>query len=115
MFMPFRKALTSAGVVAAALVIAPALLGWSALGVGPAQASVAGQAVPAVPAVAHATTPASQPVTGVASTSDSGGYWQVAADGSVYSWGDAVFHGALPPTVPNAPVVGIARTSNKGG
>jgi hypothetical protein len=111
MFMPFRKALSSAGMVAAFITV-PAILGWSALGVAPAQASVDGQAGPAV---ADATTPASQPVTGLASTTGSGGYWQVAADGSVYSWGDAAFHGALPPTVPNAPVVGIARTSNNGG
>lgn len=70
---------------------------------------------PALAAVPHAVTPASQPITGIASTTDSGGYWQVAADGSVYSSGDAGFHGALPPTVPNAPVVGMARTPDNGG
>ncbi len=111
MSMPFRKALTSAGAVVAAVTVS-ALLAWTALSGATAQASVARQVAPAL---AYATTPASQPVTGLASTSNAAGYWQVAADGSVYSWGNAVFHGALPPTVPNAPIVAIARTSDNGG
>ena len=62
-----------------------------------------------------AVTAASQPVTGIASTTDSGGYWQVAADGSVYTSGDAGFYGSLAGDALNAPIVGIARTSNNGG
>ena len=92
----FRRVLSSTGVLAA-LAITPLVL---FLNSSPAGAS---------------TTPASQPVTGIASTSNSAGYWQVAANGSVYASGNAGNYGALPPTVPNAPIVGIARTPNNAG
>ena len=34
-----------------------------------------------------------RPIVGMAATPDGGGYWLVGADGGVFSFGDAVFHG----------------------
>ena len=39
--------------------------------------------------------PLNQPVVGMASTPDGKGYWLVAADGGIFSFGDAVFHGSM--------------------
>ena len=41
-----------------------------------------------------------------------GGYWLVAADGGVFSFGNAPFYGSMAGTRLNGPVVGIAATSN---
>jgi len=41
-------------------------------------------------------------------TDDGGGYWIVAADGGVFSYGDAPFGGSEGSTRLNAPMVGIA-------
>ena len=35
-----------------------------------------------------------KPVVGMASSSDGGGYWLVASDGGIFTYGDAVFHGS---------------------
>jgi hypothetical protein len=35
-----------------------------------------------------------RPVVGIASTSDGGGYWEVASDGGIFSFGDAAFQGS---------------------
>jgi L,D-peptidoglycan transpeptidase YkuD (ErfK/YbiS/YcfS/YnhG family) len=35
-----------------------------------------------------------QPIVGVATTPNGGGYWLVAADGGIFSYGDATFHGS---------------------
>ena len=43
------------------------------------------------------------------------GYWEVAADGGVFAFGDAGFHGAAAPNTLGAPIVGMARTANNGG
>ena len=37
-----------------------------------------------------------RPVCAMASTSDGKGYWMAAADGGVFSYGDATFHGSVP-------------------
>jgi 3D (Asp-Asp-Asp) domain-containing protein len=37
-----------------------------------------------------------QPVVGIAATGTGGGYWLAAADGGVFTFGDATFHGSLP-------------------
>jgi peptidoglycan/xylan/chitin deacetylase (PgdA/CDA1 family) len=50
-----------------------------------------------------------------AAAADSGGYWEVAADGGLFSFGDAVFHGSMGGTRLNAPVVGMAATADGGG
>ena len=49
-----------------------------------------------------------QPVVGIAETPDGRGYWEVAADGGVFAFGDAVFQGSMGGQPLNAPVVGIS-------
>ena len=55
------------------------------------------------------------PVVGMAATSDGGGYWLVAADGGVFTYGDAAFHGSAGGSHLNAPVVGMAAKPDGGG
>jgi hypothetical protein len=43
------------------------------------------------------------------------GYWTNAADGGVFTYGSAVFHGSAGNLVLNKPVVGMAATPGKGG
>ena len=50
------------------------------------------------------------PVVGMAATPDGGGYWMVASDGGVFSFGDAGFYGSEGGTQLNDPVVGMAAT-----
>jgi hypothetical protein len=64
--------------------------------------------------------PLAQPVTGMAATPDGGGYWEVAADGGIFSFGDARFFGSFTGGVPaGGPAymrfVGMARTADGGG
>ncbi len=54
------------------------------------------------------------PAVGMARTSDNSGYWIVARDGAVYSYGNARYHGGAN-GIPHAPIVGMARTSTNGG
>jgi len=54
-------------------------------------------------------TVASQPSGGV------GGYWMAAADGGVFAFGDADFHGSMGGVHLNQPVVGMAATPDGGG
>jgi hypothetical protein len=56
-----------------------------------------------------------QPVVGMAATPDGGGYWLVAADGGVFSFGDAAFGGSLPGLGLRAGAVGILPTRNGDG
>ena len=56
-----------------------------------------------------------KPVVGVAATPDRGGYWLVASDGGVFSFGDAAFYGSTGGTPLNKPVVGMAATPRGGG
>jgi Beta-lactamase enzyme family len=55
------------------------------------------------------------PIVGIAGTPDGGGYWLVAADGGVFTFGDARFFGSLGNLTLNAPIVGIAGTPDGGG
>jgi len=50
-----------------------------------------------------------KPVVAMASTSDSAGYWLVATDGGIFSFGDAKFFGSTGAMTLNEPVVGMAR------
>ncbi len=52
---------------------------------------------------------------GLARTPSGRGYWTVATDGGVFSYGDASFYGSLGGTRLNQPIVGIAATPNGGG
>ena len=58
--------------------------------------------------------PLDKPVVGMAATADDGGYWLVAADGGVFSFGDAPFYGSLGGKPLNAPVVGMADDPSGG-
>ena len=50
------------------------------------------------------------PLVGAAATPDGLGYWEVASDGGIFSFGDAAFHGSMGATPLNAPIVGLAAT-----
>jgi hypothetical protein len=56
-----------------------------------------------------------KPIVGMAATPDGGGYWLVASDGGVFSFGDAQFHGSAGGNHLNRPVVGMAATPDGGG
>ena len=56
-----------------------------------------------------------KPVVGMAATSDDNGYWLVASDGGIFSYGDAQFHGSLGALTLNKPIVGMAPTADNGG
>jgi hypothetical protein len=49
-----------------------------------------------------------RPIVGMAATPDGGGYWLVASDGGIFSFGDARFYGSAGFSPIPAPVVGIA-------
>jgi hypothetical protein len=53
---------------------------------------------------------------GIAPTPDGRGYWLVAADGGVFSFGDAAFHGSMGAAPPSSstPVVAMAATPGNG-
>jgi CHAP domain len=55
------------------------------------------------------------PVVGIARTPDGQGYWLVASDGGVFSFGDARFYGSVANVHLNQPVVGIAATPDGRG
>jgi hypothetical protein len=52
---------------------------------------------------------------GMASTADSKGYWLVAADGGIFTFGDAPFYGSTGAVVLNSAVVGMAPTADSKG
>jgi N-acetylmuramoyl-L-alanine amidase len=63
----------------------------------------------------NALTDLNSPVVGMAPTHDGNGYWMVASDGGVFSYGDAAFHGSTGNIVLNKPIVGMAATPDGGG
>jgi hypothetical protein len=95
------SSIVAAGVLVTSLVAA----GLSAPGVGAAPAtygSLAGQ-------------PLSQPIVGIAATQTSHGYWMVASDGGIFSFGDATFLGSTGNVRLNQPIVGMAATPSGHG
>ena len=48
-------------------------------------------------------------------TADGHGYWEVAADGGVFAFGDAGFHGSLGGSAQASPTVGITADRATGG
>jgi hypothetical protein len=56
-----------------------------------------------------------KPIEGIAATADEGGYWLVASDGGVFSYGDATFIGSMGGTALNRPIVGMAADDQTGG
>jgi hypothetical protein len=59
--------------------------------------------------------PLNQPIVGMASTPDGGGYWLVAADGGIFAFGDAQFYGSMGGQPLNQPIVGMASTPDGEG
>lgn len=57
----------------------------------------------------------SKPVVGMATTLDGQGYWLVASDGGIFSFGDAQFYGSTGSIHLNQPIVGMARTADGRG
>ena len=55
------------------------------------------------------------PVVGMAPTPGAGGYWLVASDGGVFSFGNAAFYGSAAPLRLNQPIVGMTATPDAGG
>ncbi len=55
------------------------------------------------------------PLVGAAGTPSGAGYWEVAADGGIFSFGDAAFAGSMGGTRLNAPIVGMAATPSGAG
>jgi hypothetical protein len=51
----------------------------------------------------------------MAATPDGGGYWLVASDGGIFSYGDAVFQGSTGGITLNKPIVGLIGTRDGGG
>jgi hypothetical protein len=51
----------------------------------------------------------------MASTPDGRGYWLVASDGGIFSYGDAPFYGSTGNIVLNKPIVGMAATASGNG
>jgi len=48
-----------------------------------------------------------QPVVGIAATPSGHGYWRVAADGGIFTYGDAEFFGSLGSVAGSPPTVGV--------
>ena len=51
----------------------------------------------------------------MAATPDGGGYWEVAADGGIFAFGDAPFFGSMGGQHLNSPVVGISSSTDGSG
>ena len=56
-----------------------------------------------------------RPIVGMAATGDAKGYWNVATDGGIFTFGDASFHGSTGNLRLNRPIVGMAATPDGGG
>jgi cell wall-associated NlpC family hydrolase len=68
-----------------------------------------------VPSFGSPAGPLNQPIVTVAATGDQHGYWMVASDGGVFSYGDARFFGSTGNIRLNRPIVGMAATPDGGG
>ena len=55
------------------------------------------------------------PLVGGAATPSGNGYWEVAADGGIFSFGDAAFHGSMGGLPLDEPIVGMAATPSGNG
>ena len=59
--------------------------------------------------------PLNQPIVGMADTPDGAGYWEVASDGGIFTFGDAQFYGSTGGDPPSTPGVGMAVDDATGG
>jgi hypothetical protein len=51
-----------------------------------------------------------RPIVGMAATRSGGGYWLVASDGGIFSFGDAQFYGSTGAFALDQPIVGITTS-----
>ena len=108
-----RLSASRAAAVAAATVLAASLLSAAAVTLG---AGTSGATPPPNSVVpfgsttvgANAVDNPNAPIVGMAATPRGGGYWLVASDGGVFTYGDAVFWGSAGGLHLNAPVVALA-------
>jgi hypothetical protein len=56
-----------------------------------------------------------QPIVGMTPTSDGQGYWLVASDGGIFTYGDAKFYGSTGALKLNQPIVGMSVTADGQG
>lgn len=56
-----------------------------------------------------------QPIVGMTPTSDGQGYWLVASDGGIFTYGDALFYGSTGNIRLNQPIVGMSVTADGEG
>ena len=56
-----------------------------------------------------------KPVVGMVNNTNTGGYWEVAADGGIFSFGGAPFYGSTGNITLNKPIVAMAETPNGSG
>ncbi len=68
-----------------------------------------------VAALGSAPGPLNRPIVGNVATHDRAGYWLVAADGGIFSFGDAHFYGSTGGLHLNQPIVGLASTPDDRG
>jgi hypothetical protein len=54
-------------------------------------------------------------VVGMASSPDGAGYWLVAADGGIFTFGDSMYEGSTGSMVLNQPIVGMAPSATSAG
>ncbi|MDA8044914.1 MAG: hypothetical protein M0Z30_06710, partial [Actinomycetota bacterium] len=69
----------------------------------------------AVPVLGGPGAAATAPVTAIAATPSGRGYWLAGADGGVFAYGDATFHGSVGSAALARPVVGLAATPSGQG
>ncbi len=62
-----------------------------------------------------ATEKLNSPVVGMTPTADGGGYWLVAADGGIFTFGNAPFFGSMGDRKLNSPIVGMQATPSGRG
>ena len=68
-----------------------------------------------VPSYGAPTSHLNQPLVGMTATGDQQGYWMVASDGGVFSYGDAHFFGSTGNIHLNRPIVGLTPTTEVRG
>ena len=55
------------------------------------------------------------PIVGMAANPGGGGYWLVASDGGIFTFGSATFYGSAGALPLNAPIVSMSATPSGGG
>ena len=107
---------SSLGVAVASLAALGAVVGTPA-SVGALPADVAGSPVPFGDAGSLGATPGqtAAPVVGMAVTPTGSGYWQVGADGGIFTFGDAGYYGSMGGQPLSQPIVGMAATPDGKG